>query len=527
MTESIAKNKKTWAETWKIAHEPAVIRMLFLGFSAGIPILLIFSSLSLWLGEAGLRKSSITFFSWAALGYSFKFVWAPLVDKLPIPLLKGWLGQRRSWLLLSQIAVIIAIIWMGLTDPSKGTEQLTAMALAAVLLGFSSATQDIVIDAYRIESSRNIDLQAMMSSAYIVGYRIGMIIAGAGALYLAAYFGTKKDLYIYDAWKWTYFIMASTMLVGLATTMVISEPERGEQTIHSTKDYLRFVLLFIVSVAGFIGIFFYSTELIKSIKTVVKIMGINTPVMGLVIETTRLIFAVIVAAIIAKLMIAFRLVNENMVDEAYLSPVRDFFARYGKSIAVLLLLLVGLYRISDIVLGAISNVFYQDIGFVKTEIANGVKVWGVIAAIIGGLLGGALSIRYGVIKVLFAGAVISAATNLLFLLLAKSGHDLTIFYIVISVDNFAAGFAGAAFIAFLASLTNISFTAMQYAIFSSLMTLIPKTLGGYSGLIVESMGYPKFFMLTAAMGVPVLVLILIAAKYIGSGDQIGKIVNND
>ena len=475
MTEAIGKNKKSWAETWKIAHEPAVIRMLFLGFSAGIPILLIFSSLSLWLGEAGLRKSSITFFSWAALGYSFKFVWAPLVDKLPVPFLKSMLGQRRSWLLLSQIVVIIAIIWMGLTDPAKGTEQLTTMALAAVLLGFSSATQDIVIDAYRIESSKNLDLQAMMSSTYIVGYRIAMIIAGAGALYLAAYFGTKKDAYIYDAWKWTYFVMASTMLVGLVTTLVISEPDRGEQPVHSTTDYLRFVFLFIAAVAGFIGTFFYSAELIKGMKAVVKIMGINTPVMGLIIETTRLSFAIIMAATIAKLMIISHLVNKNMVDEAYLSPIRDFFARYGKSIAILLLLLVGLYRISDIVLGAISNVFYQDLGFLKTEIANGVKVWGVIATIFGGLLGGALSIRYGVIKVLFAGAVISAATNLLFLLLAKSGHDLTIFYLVISADNFAAGFASAAFIAFLASLTSISFTAMQYAIFSSLMTLLPYT----------------------------------------------------
>lgn len=512
--EAIKKNKMSWGETWRMAYEPAVIRMLFLGFSAGIPILLIFSSLSLWLGEAGLRKSSITFFSWAALGYSFKFVWAPLVDKLPIPFLKKQLGQRRSWLLISQLAIIFAIFWMGIIDPAEGKQQLTMMAYAAVLLGFSSATQDIVIDAYRIESSKNIDLQAMMSSSYIVGYRIGMIIAGAGALYLASYFGTKKGEYLHDAWKWTYFIMAGTMLIGMITTLVISEPDRGKQTKHSTIDYLRFLFLFVIAVAGFIAIFFYSADFIKSIKGVIKIMGINTPLMGLFIETSRLTFAVIVSAIIAKLMINFHLVNREMVDEAYLSPIRDFFTRYGKSVAILLLMLVGLYRISDIVLGAISNVFYQDLGFVKTEIANGVKVWGVIAAIIGGLLGGALSIRYGVIKILFTGAVISAATNLLFLLLAQSGHDVTIFYLVISADNFAAGFAGAAFIAFLASLTNISFTAMQYAIFSSLMTLLPKTLGGYSGSIVESMGYPQFFMLTAALGVPVLVLIAIAQRYL-------------
>lgn len=509
-----ANTKKSWNDTFKALEDPAVIRILFLGFSAGIPILLIFSSLSLWLGEAGLKKSSITFFSWAALGYSFKFVWAPLVDKLPIPILKGILGQRRSWLLLSQLFVIIAIFWMASINPAEGTEQLTLIAFAAVLLGFSSATQDIVIDAYRIESSHDADLQAMMSSTYIVGYRIGMIVAGAGALYLAAYFGTTKENYNYDAWKWTYQIMAAVMLIGIATTLIISEPDRGEQTKHTTNDYLRFVLLFIVAVGGFIGTFFYSVDIIKGIKAITQILGINTPVMGLSIETARLTLAVIVAAVIAKLMIVTHAVNNEMVEEAYIAPIRDFFTRYGKNLAILLLLLIGLYRISDIVLGAISNVFYQDLGFLKEEIATGVKLWGVIAAIIGGLAGGLLSIRYGVIKVLFAGAVVSAMTNLLFMLLAKSGHDLTIFYIVISADNFAAGFAGAAFIAFLSSLTNISFTAMQYAIFSSLMTLLPKTLGGYSGSMVEGVGYPTFFLITALMGIPVLILIILAGKYL-------------
>lgn len=505
---------KSWVEMWDAFLEPAVIRMLFLGFSAGIPILLIFSSLSLWLGEAGLKKSSITFFSWAALGYSFKFVWAPLVDKLPIPFLKSWLGQRRSWLLVAQLSIVGAILWMAFTNPADGNASLTTMALAAVLLGFSSATQDIVIDAYRIESSKNKDLQALMSSTYIVGYRIGMIVAGAGALYLAAYFGTTKEHYQYDSWMWTYMIMAGTMAVGIITTFVISEPDRGKLTVHSTVDYLRFLLMFMIAVAGFIALFFYSGDLVKGVKLLIKVMTINTPVMGLIIETVRLLFAIIIAVILAKLMIVFHVVNKEMVIEAYIEPIREFFVRYGKSVAILLLLLVGLYRISDIVLGAISNVFYQDMGFLKQEIASGVKVWGVIAAIFGGFMGGALSIRYGVLKVLFAGAVISAATNLLFMLLAKSGHDLTMFYIVISADNFAAGFAGAAFIAFLSSLTNISFTAMQYAIFSSLMTLLPKTLGGYSGSIVEGIGYSDFFLLTALLGLPVLILIWLANKYL-------------
>ncbi|MBU1234936.1 MAG: MFS transporter, partial [Proteobacteria bacterium] len=161
----------------RVWSHPRVLTMLFLGFSAGIPILLIFSTLSVWLREAGVSRSAVTFFSWAALGYSFKFIWAPLVDKLPLPLLTRMLGRRRSWMLISQLSVIIAISWMGLTDPTQSESSLVFMALAAVFLGFSSATQDIVIDAYRIECV-DVSLQAMLASTYVAGYRIGMLVAG-------------------------------------------------------------------------------------------------------------------------------------------------------------------------------------------------------------------------------------------------------------------------------------------------------------------------------------------------------------
>jgi len=180
----------------------------------------------------------------------------------------------------------------------------------------------------------------------------------------------------------------------------------------------------------------------------------------------------------------------------------------------MLLLLVGLYRISDIVLGVISNVFYQDLGFTKPEIASIVKTFGLFMTIAGGFLGGMLSVRYGVMRILFLGAVLSAATNLLFMLLAGMGHNIPMLYLVISADNLSAGLASAAFIAFLSSLTNIRFTAVQYAIFSSLMTLLPKIIGGYSGSMVDSIGYPGFFLMTALMGLPVLVLILVANRHL-------------
>ena len=164
-----------------------------------IPLLLIFSSLGLWLREAGVERATVTFFSWAALGYSFKFVWAPLVDCLPLPYLTRKLGRRRAWILVSQLAIMTSILLMAFTDPSSGLSQLKIMALAAVMLGFSSATQDIVIDAYRIESA-DIELQALMSSTYIAGYRIGMLVSGAGSLFLAGYLGSEMKTYDYSAW---------------------------------------------------------------------------------------------------------------------------------------------------------------------------------------------------------------------------------------------------------------------------------------------------------------------------------------
>jgi len=325
--------------------------MLFLGFSAGIPILLIFSSLSLWLREAGVSKSAVTFFSWAALGYSFKFVWAPLVDKLPLPILSAWLGRRRGWLLLAQCAVIAAIVTMANIDPQQG---LFAMALAAVFLGFSSATQDVVIDAFRIESA-DPQLQAMLSSTYIAGYRVAMIVAGAGALYLAQYFGSTKEVYNYVAWRNTYLCMAGFMLLGVLTTLLISEPERSKRVDypHSTSDYVRFFLVFLVSISVLISVFLFAPD------TPDWFTGYSQKLFSFGFASTILAVALLAAFLFAKLSLRLDMVNQQMVYEGYQAPILDFFKRYGK-LAVWVLLLIGFYRVSDIVMGVIANVFYQD-----------------------------------------------------------------------------------------------------------------------------------------------------------------------
>ncbi len=508
----------TWVEALRLFCHRRVITMLFLGFSAGIPLLLIFSSLSLWLREAGVDRALVTFFSWAALGYSFKFVWAPLVDQLPLPLLTRLLGRRRAWMLSAQIAIALSILAMSAIDPQAGETGLTLMALAAVALGFSSATQDIVIDAYRIESAEP-ELQALMSATYIVGYRLAMMVAGAGSLYLAEKFGSTSEVYRYAAWQGTYMVMAAAMLVGIVTTLSIREPERAEARayLQTSGDYARFLLLFACAVSAFVALYAWSSTPVAQAKAALTGLLGNAAFAGSLIELLRLAAALAAAWMFAVTLVRLGLARFEMVEHTYLLPVRDFFSRYGWSFAWLLLALIGLYRISDIVLGVISNVFYKDLGFSKTEIADVVVIYGIIMTIVGGLLGGVLAARIGVLRILLLGAVLAAATNLLFMLLAAIGYDLFWLYVVISADNLSAGVASAAFVAFLSSLTNVSFTAMQYAIFSSLMTLIPKSLGGYSGSMVNALGYPGFFLLTALLGIPVILLIWLARKKLEPG----------
>ena len=483
------KPETSWSQAFHIYSNHRVLAMLFLGFSAGLPLFLIFSTLSLWLRDAGVDRSAVTYFSWAALAYSFKFVWAPVIDKLPLPVLHGLLGRRRSWLLVAQLSVMAAIALMAMTDPANG---LKGMAIAAVLLGFSSASQDIVIDAYRIEVVSK-KYQAAMSAMYIAGYRIGMLVSGAGGLYLAAYFGIENE-YHYSAWQTTYLIMSGVMLVGVVTTLLVKEPEQNEKAepyLHDLSEYLRFMLMFIFMVIAFVTGF--------------NLFNFEIPI-GFINEFVRLFLSLIFSIAAVYLLVLLKLVNKEMVYSTYIEPVVDFFKRYGK-IAILLLLLVGLYRISDIVLGVIANVFYQDMGFSKNEIATTTKVFGIIMTLIGGFLGGVLTMRYGVMRILLLGAILSALTNLLFMLLAQNGHDIILLSVVIAADNLSGGLASAAFIAYLSSLTNISFTAVQYAILSSLMTLFPKLLGGYSGSMVNVLGYSDFFFMTALMGMPVVILI--------------------
>jgi PAT family beta-lactamase induction signal transducer AmpG len=447
-----------WIESFKTYLHPRVRSMLFLGFSAGLPYYLVFGTLSRWLREAGIERSTIGFLSWIMLAYGFKVLWSPIVDRIPIPFLTRKMGRRRSWMFFAQMTLMACLAGMAFSDPQYN---LTNLALFALFAAFASATQDIAIDAYRIEAVKE-ELQAAMAATYMIGYRVAMILASAGAFYIAAAFDIDEGVYRYFSWMMSYLAMAVMVSVGIVTTFLVSEPE-------VTPD------------AGTVARENRATEIIEQYTFIPDF--VRKPI--------------------------------EWIYNAVISPFLDFLVRYRWH-AVLILLLVGTYRISDIVLGVIANVFYVDKGFSKEEVATVSYIFGTIMTLLGASFGGVFTVRYGVMKILFLGALLSAATNILFSIVAAAGKNIALLTAVVSADNLSAGIATAAFIAYLSSLTNISYTATQYALFSSLMVLIPKFIGGFSGVMVDHIGYEKFFIITAAMGIPVLILVLLASKHVPS-----------
>lgn len=426
--------KPSWGATFRVYLEPPTLRMLTLGFSAGLPLLLVLGTLSFWLREAGIDRTTIGYLSWVGLAYGFKWVWAPLVDRMPLPILTRLLGLRRSWLLLAQLVIVAGLCGMAFNDPRVALQPIVWCALA---VAFGSATQDIALDAFRIESA-DTQRQAALAAAYQTGYRIAMIWAGAGVLWIAARAEVAQAAnYQASAWQTAYLVMAASMSVGLATVLFSREPiAHNLAPARNATEWLRGALI---------------------------------------------------------------------------DPFADFLRRYRWQ-AALLLALIATYRISDVVMGIMANPFYVDMGYTKDEVAAVTKIYGVVMTLVGAFVGGVLSLRLGVMRVLMLGAVLSAASNLLFAWLGTRGHDVTALIFVISADNLSSGIASAAFIAYLSSLTNVAYSATQYAIFSSMMLLLPKFLAGYSGRYVDALGYAHFFTATALLGVPVLLLVWLGSR---------------
>ena len=424
---------RAWLCTLKVYTQPASLRMLALGFSAGLPLLLVLGTLSFWLREAGIDRTTIGNLSWVGLAYAFKWVWAPLVDRLPLPGLTRRLGRRRSWLLLSQLLIAAGLLGMASQNPQLA---LTPMVWSALVVAFGSATQDIALDAYRIESA-SMQEQAALAATYQTGYRLAMIWAGAGVLWVATLAQGAQLGYAVRAWQVAYSVMAACMVVGIVTVLLSPEPQpRPLPPSRSVQEWLH---------------------------------------------------------------------------SALVAPFADFIARYRWQ-AALVLGLIAVYRISDVVMGIMANPFYVDMGYTKAQVAAVTKIYGVLMTLLGAFVGGAMAMRWGVMRVLMLGALLSASSNLLFAWLAGQAPTTVGLTLVVSADNLAGGIASAAFIAYLSSLTNVQYSATQYALFSSMMLLAPKWLAGFSGQFVDAYGYSPFFISTAALGLPVLVLVALAAR---------------
>ncbi len=415
---------------WHHLLQKNVLVILLLGFSSGLPFPLVYSTLSAWLSEAGVQLSTVSTFAWLGFAYSFKFVWAPIVDSIRLPGLTGLLGRRRAWMLLAQVSIGVSLLFLAQMDPLQNIGAFAAVALA---VAFSSATQDIVVDAYRIESADS-RMQGVLAAAYQYGYRIAMLASMAGALALAEY----------ASWSTSYMAMAGCMLIGILTTLVCREPaEQLRQRLYAGKTLLEKI-----------GIWFHS---------------------------------------------------------AVALPFADFLKRFGR-FTIVLLLFISLYRISDYVLGILANPFYLEIGYSKIQIAAIAKVYGTWITLFGVAAGAWAVLKVGVARCLFTATLLIASTNLFFAAMVVVGPEPWMLAVTITADNLAGGFSGTVLIAYLSSLTNLSFTATQYALLSSFMSMLGKFTAGYSGNVQESIGWLGFFLYAAALGVPAIVLSFVVAR---------------
>jgi PAT family beta-lactamase induction signal transducer AmpG len=413
-------------EGWRIYLHAQVRAMLLLGFSSGLPFLLVSSTLSFWLKDAGVALATIGFLVMVRNVYSLKVFWAPLVNQAPLPLLTRRLGQRRSWMLLGQVIVVLGLAAMSRVNAGQA---IGLIALTAVITAAGSATQDMAVDAWRIEIA-GAELQPAMLAAYTLGYRLAVLVTSWGALHLA------DDL----TWPGVYQAMAVLGGIGIATTFWVGEPAAAARVQADASA-----------------------------------------------PTSRRL--------------------GTWLREAVVEPFHQFFAKHGAH-ALWLLVFIAIYRLSDYSIGNMASTLYKDLGFSNAEIGNIVKFVGFFATIAGAAVAGWLTQNWPQGRSLLAGAVLMAATNAAYALLATLGHDLWGLALVVSAENFAQGFAGVVFVAFLSALTDRRYTATQYALFSAMTGFIGHTLASFAGAVVERFGYVPFFVGCGLLGVPAILMSL-------------------
>ncbi len=416
-----------WLKAIEIYADKRMLTMMLLGFSSGFPYLLVFGTFSLWLKDAGVSLAAIGLFSLAKAPYSFKWLWSPIVDRIRLPLFCK-LGRRRGWALFAQIWLMVAIWGMAITNPAQNPVN---MAIFAFLMVVASATQDIVLDAYRIESFNNRE-QGAGVAVFVLGYRLGTLFSGAGALFLAAVM----------SWEDVYKIMSLGAVVGIVTILCAKKERQPE------------------------------TEERKEKRNLWE-RGIN------------------------------------FLKKSVIAPLADFMKRPKW---LVILLFIFLYRMTDAYMAPMAYPFYDDMGFTKIEIASIIKLFGVVATIAGTLVGGALVNRYGIVRSLMFCGILQGLTNMSFVWQAYVGHDLSVLMVTISLDNIASGMGTAAFVAYLSSLCNKEYTATQYALLSSFMSLARDVFAATSGFLAAVVSWQTFFWLTSFMVLPSLLLLIYMVK---------------
>ncbi len=427
---------KSWLDAAKVYGDRRVLTILFLGFSSGLPLLLVFSTLSVWLKIEGVSLTAIGLFSLVRTPYTFKFLWAPVIDRVSLPVLTDLFGRRRSWALVTQVALMASIFGMASTSPAENPGM---TALFALLVAFTSASQDIVIDAYRVEILEN-DEQGIGATAIVLGYRIGMLMAGAGALWLAAVF----------TWNQVYAIMGVFVAIGMATVFFAHEPATGSSLAAAEAEEER--------IAG---------HLAKGL-----------------------------APWLARMLAWFY--------EGVIAPFRDFMGHSGWAAV---LAFIALYKLGESYLGVMAGPFYIAMGFSTVEIANVTKAFGLGATIAGGIIGGVLVHRFGIMRSLMICGVLQIAGTLMFVVQAKVGHSVPMLMVTITAENISSGMATTAFVAYLSSLCNQAYTATQYALLSSMMAFTRDVLSASAGWVADQVDWSVFFLISAAAAVPGLLVL--------------------
>lgn len=471
MSKAPVSTAQRWLRSLRFYTRPQMLIMLVLSAVAGQQYPLLLATLQAWFIDAHINVDTITELTWIGALFSLKFLWAPLIDNVRLPVLHHRLGKRRSWLLLCEVGIVAGLIGMALHDPASSQWALIACAL---LTAFAAATHDIALDAFRIELSSTADEQIALSSTYVIGYRLGMLIGGAGTLIFGHYYG----------WATAYLTMALITALGIIAVLLSKPPLEVRQD-ELLPDHVK--------------------QLAHG-------------------HTVQRVLAFLYSALV--------------------QPLFEFFCRYGQ-LGVLLLAMICVYRLSDQTMGSLAMPLYLKAGFSPAQVGSISKGFGVLMTLSGGIVGSLLTTRYGVFRILIVGTLLASVTNLMYIVVALGGTAETMHYAVpdgaigsmssgviavltslsrmlhglgvtpimllattIAADNFASGIAGTVLIGFFATLTSRHYTATQAALFSSLMTLPGKLLGGFSGAYVIRYGYPVTFFISTLVGLPALLLTL-------------------